>query len=82
MTRKEYQDNKIAHADFKPYTRWDVMKHYRETIHDDDLKEIAKDIDRLESEVHTTREAIISSKKIYRTRNLPNQQNTPQKPNK
>jgi len=60
-------------SDYKPYTRYDMMKHYRESIHDEDQKEIFSDIVHHESEAEVKKEVITSSKKLVKGRQLPKQ---------
>jgi hypothetical protein len=58
-------------SNFKPYERWDLMKHYRETTHDDDHREIIEDIQKYEAGVEDKREVVTASKKIVRSRKIP-----------
>jgi hypothetical protein len=71
LKRVDYQEYLQSHAEFKPYERWDMMKHYRESIHDDDHKEIIQDIKKYENEVGKKSEVVVSSKKLTRARDLP-----------
>ena len=70
--RFEYEENVRSHADHLPFKKWDMMKHYRETIHDDDHKEIIQDIKKYESELEIKQEVTVSAKKIIKTRVIPN----------
>jgi hypothetical protein len=71
--RYEYEQIIKSHSDYKPYEKYDLMKHYRENIHDDDQEEIIKDIKKFESEIENKKEIIISSKKFTKTRKIPNE---------
>ena len=48
-----------------------MMKHYRESINDDDHHEIVQDIQKYESEAVKKEEIIIASKKLVKARRLP-----------
>jgi hypothetical protein len=48
-----------------------MMKHYRESIHDDDHLEILDDIKQFETEAEKSKEVTLSSKKIVKTRRIP-----------
>ena len=48
-----------------------MMKHYRESIHDDDHREIVEDIKKYESETENKQEVIVASKKLVRGRVIP-----------
>ena len=67
----EYQNYRASSSDFKPYAKWDLMKHYRETIHDTDHKEIVKDLKQFASEANNTREVVSSAKKFVKARRIP-----------
>lgn len=71
--RADHEKYLKSYNDFKPYQRWDMMKHYRESIHDDDNKEIFNEIAQHESEVEVKQEVIISSKKLVKGRRIPGQ---------
>lgn len=58
-------------SDFKPYERWDLMKHYRETIHDDDQREVFEDLQKYEIDVQDKSEVVTASKKLVRARKIP-----------
>jgi len=73
--RFEYERYLKSHSEFKPHERWDLMKHYRETIHDDDHREIVSDIERFESEVHSTSQTVTATKKLVRARKIPSENN-------
>jgi hypothetical protein len=62
-----------SHSNFKQYERWDIMKHYRESIHDDDSSEIFKEVVQHESDIEVKQEVIISSKKLVKSRRIPGQ---------
>ncbi len=49
------------------------MKHYRESIHDDDSSEIFKEVVQHESDIEVKQEVIISSKKLVKSRRIPGQ---------
>jgi hypothetical protein len=51
-----------------------MMKHYRESIHDDDHSEIIEDIKKYESEIEKSKQVVMSSKKIVKTRRIPTEQ--------
>lgn len=74
--RFEHEQYLKSYSDFKPYTKWDMMKHYRESIHDDDQNEIFQEIQHHESEVEVKKEVIFSSKKLVKGRRLPSQSNS------
>ena len=69
--RYEYEANKKSETDNQPYVKWDMMKHYRESINDDDHHEIVQDIQKYESEAVKKEEIIIASKKLVKARRLP-----------
>ena len=69
--RYEYEQKIKSHAEFKPFNKWDMMKHYRETIHDDDHKEIIRDIEKCESGNVFDQGIEVSTKKIVKTRRIP-----------
>ncbi len=69
--RYEYEQIIKSHSDYKPYEKYDIMKHYRESINDDDQEEILEDIKKFESEIENKKEIIISSKKFSKTRKIP-----------
>lgn len=71
--RADHEKYLKSYSDFKPYTRWDMMKHYRESVHDDDQKEIFQDLVQHESEVEVKQEVISSSKKLVKARRIPKQ---------
>ena len=71
MKRFEYEQYVKSHAEFKPYERWDLMKQYRESIHDGDQAEIAVDLKSYEREIKAKEEVQSASKKIVRTRKIP-----------
>jgi large subunit ribosomal protein L19 len=67
----EYAQLKDSVSDVKPYERWDMMKHYRESVHDHDLKEIVADLKQHETEAEDKREVVIAAKKLVKTRRIP-----------
>lgn len=69
--RYEYEEYVKSYSDYKPYNKWDLMKHYRESVHDDDHSEIIDDIKKYESEIEKSEQVIMSSKKIVKTRRIP-----------
>ncbi len=69
--RYEYEEYVKSYTDFKPYNKYDMMKHYRESIHDDDHLEILDDIKQFETEAEKSKEVTLSSKKIVKTRRIP-----------
>jgi len=73
LSRADHESHLKSYSDFKPYERYDMMKHYRELTHDDDNSEIFEDIIQHESEVEIKQEVIISSKKLVKGRKLPTQ---------
>lgn len=75
IKRYEHEQYLKSHNDFKPFDRWDMMKTYRETVHDDDHREIIDDIKKYESEVETKREVITAAKQIVKTRAIPKEEN-------
>ena len=58
-------------SEFKQFEKWDLMKHYRESIHDDDHKEIINDLKQFELEVQDKSEVVYSGKKLVRARKIP-----------
>ncbi|CAF0786274.1 unnamed protein product [Brachionus calyciflorus] len=79
IKRYEHEEYMQSTSEFKPYQKWDLMKNYRETIHDDDHREIIQDIKKFESEITDKREVITAAKKLVRTRNIPSENSTPNK---
>lgn len=73
IKRYEHEQYKASTSDFKPYEKWDIMKNYRETIHDDDHREIIQDIKKHETESTIQHETVTASKKLVRTRNIPSE---------
>lgn len=73
LSRADHQKYLKSFSNFKPHERWDMMKHYRESIHDDDSKEIFKEVVRHESDIEVKQEVIISSKKLVKGRRIPGQ---------
>lgn len=71
MKRFEYEKFVKSHTDFKPHERWDMMKQYRESIHDTDQAEIAVDLKNYERDIKAKDEVQSASKKIVRTRTIP-----------
>jgi len=71
--RADHEKYLKSYNDFKPYTRWDMMKHYRESTHDDDNSEIFKELSKYESEIEVKQEVISSSKKLVKARRIPKQ---------
>ena len=74
INRYEHEEFKNSSSDFRPYEKWDIMKNYRETIHDDDHREIIQDIKKYETESTHKQETVTASKKLVRTRNIPSEQ--------
>jgi large subunit ribosomal protein L19 len=73
IKRYEHEKYLKSNCDNKPFEKWDMMKHYRETIHDDDQREIVQEIMKFESEIVDKREVVISSKKLVKKRTIPNE---------
>lgn len=73
LKRSEYQRNIKSGVDFRPFEKYDLMKHYRETIHDDDYAEVVKDLKQFEAETEDRREKAVGAHKIKRSRSLPSQ---------
>jgi large subunit ribosomal protein L19 len=69
----EYKEYLDSHTDFQPYAKWDMMKHYREGVHDHDHTEIVQDIKNYEADIEDRREIIIASKKLVKTRRIPSE---------
>lgn len=69
----DYVKYRQSSADFKPHEKWDMMKHYRESIHDQDHKEIVDDLKKFESDADDKREVVITAKKLIKTRRIPGQ---------
>lgn len=78
--RYELEEYHRSHCDNRPYVRWDVMKHYRETAHDDDQRDIAADIKAYEQEAKVKQEVTAAAQKLVRARVLPKDSSV--KPNK
>lgn len=76
IQRYEHEKYMNSSSDFKPYEKWDLMKNYRETIHDDDHSEIVQDIKKFESEIIDKQEIVTASKKLVRSRNIPKEEST------
>lgn len=79
IKRFEHEKYVKSSSDFKPHEKWDMMKTYRETVHDDDHQEIVQDLKKFEYEVADKREIITASKKLVRTRNIPSESNNQEK---
>ena len=75
MNRAEHQIYRKSNNDFKPFERYDIMKHYRENIQDEDVKPIYEDVKKFEDEQEAKKEKAVGSKKIKRSRNLPGLKN-------
>lgn len=73
--RSEHAKFKNSSADFRPYERYDLMKHYRDTIHDEDHADIVRDIKKFEKDTLSKREETVGARKIQRKRELPNKKN-------
>jgi large subunit ribosomal protein L19 len=71
MKQFEYQQYKDSYSELRPHERWDLMKHYRESVHDHDHKAIVDELKRFESGVSDQREVVTSSKKLTKTRRIP-----------
>ncbi len=71
MKQFEYQQFKDSRSDFKLHEKWDMMKHYRESVHDHDHKEIVEELRKFESDASDSREVVISAKKLIKTRRIP-----------
>ena len=69
--RYEHEQYLQSHSEFKPYERWDVMKHYRETMHDDDFDEVNVDVNKLKREIHIKEQVTSSSTTIVKRRQIP-----------
>jgi hypothetical protein len=54
-----------------------MMKNYRETLHDDDHKEIIQDIEKCESSLVADQEVTVAAKKIVKARRIPSTTSTP-----
>lgn len=72
--RYQYEQYIQSKTENKPFNKFDMMKHYRETIHDDDHKEIIKDIEKIESRSVSSQDVETSVKKIIKTRRIPGAQ--------
>lgn len=57
-------------ADFRPFDRWDLMKHYRQGIHDQDHAEIIHDLRKYELEAQDKSEVVTTAKKLVRARKI------------
>lgn len=73
MARFEHELRRRSSNDFKPFERYDMMKHYRENIHDDDLQPIVDDVKKFEEDQEMKKEKAIGSRKLKRSRTLPGQ---------
>lgn len=71
MKRYELEEYHRSHRDNRPYIRWDVMKHYRETTHDDDQRVIAADIKAFEQEAKSQEEVTAAAQKLVKARVIP-----------
>ena len=71
MKRFELEEYHRSHRDNRPYVRWDVMKHYRETTNDDDQREVAADIKNFEQEVKFKQEVTAAAQKLVKARIIP-----------
>ena len=69
--RYEYEKYMKSHSEFKPYERWDLMKHYRETVHDDDHSEVVREIEKFERDTQGKSHEASTSAKITRARKIP-----------
>lgn len=73
--RFEYERYLKSTSDFKPHERWDLMKHYRETIQDHDQKIIEDDLRKYELDSEDNQNVVTSTKKLIRTRKIPGENN-------
>jgi large subunit ribosomal protein L19 len=71
IPNSEYAKFRASNNDFKPFERYDLMKNYRETIHDTDMTAIVGDLKKFESEQVIKREMSVGSRKLKRLRDLP-----------
>ena len=71
LSNSEYKKYVKSSADYRPYEKYDLMKHYRQNIHDTDYADVVKDIKKLEYDIEYKGEIAASGRKIKRTRNLP-----------
>jgi large subunit ribosomal protein L19 len=71
IPNSEYAKYKASNNDFKPFEKYDLMRNYRETIHDTDYSVILKDLKNFESQVTAERNETDSLRKIKRMRDLP-----------
>ncbi len=78
----EYEQYIHSHSENKPFNKYDMMKHYRETLHDDDHKEIIKDIEKIDSGFSSSKDVDVSAKKIIKTRRIPGGAPSPNNVNK
>jgi large subunit ribosomal protein L19 len=74
IARSRHQAFIKSSSDFKPFERYDMMKHYREGINDQDFSEVVKDIKKFEKDTESRREKAVGSRKLKRTRSLPGQE--------
>lgn len=72
LKRFEYEQIVKSPSDFKPYEKWDMMKSYRESIHDDDQVEIFEEIKSFEKDTQSKRDESTAAKKLVRARDIPN----------
>lgn len=78
MMRYEHEKYRQSGVDFKPYARWDMMKHYRETTHDDDFDVIMADIEKNHT-INENNDVVIASKKLVSKRVIPQQETQKQR---
>lgn len=74
LKRFEHERYMKSSSEFKPYERWDLMKHYRETIHDDDAKSIVSDLKKFEFETEDNEREDTMQKVITRARKIPREE--------
>ncbi len=70
IKRYEYEEHMQSNSEFKPYERWDMMKHYREHMHDDDYREAQVDVNQLKTEIRTKEKEAGSSTLIVKRRQI------------
>jgi large subunit ribosomal protein L19 len=75
--RFQYEQHIKSTTEHKPFNKWDMMKNYRETLHDDDHKEIIQDIEKCESSLVADQEVTVAAKKIVKARRIPSTTSTP-----
>lgn len=71
QSRADYEKYLRSNNDFNPYHRYDLMKHYRESINDDDLIDVVSDLKTFEGSIKITQEQVQEKRKIKRVRELP-----------